>query len=259
VKRSMCALSMFLLGCPGGPSEPAKTEGAEVEAKTSTAEPGGWTLALSAPQDGERTTESFLAVEGTLQAEAETRLLVVVRWLPPSGVEEDWPAARRPVEEPSDAPAVVVVGREEVDPTRPPRLAAPLELRLRADGLVLCRGQTYSPSSDPGHYSLSEFLEIEAAGYEREPFDPDTGRQGASMLPVRLVVEEGAGLEPLAQALSACVRNAIPRTEVLLTTTATPGERFRVQVPLMKGDNAIRVRPAGEPPGDWPRLVVERE
>lgn len=91
-----------------------------------------------------------------------------------------------------------------------------LQVNVMPTGIVKIRGQAYT--GDPklkGKYPwLQEFLEIEAAGYDREA--PEPGQQGTppSALRVNIRADKEVRFQYVQQVFDACVRNGIYKTSI---------------------------------------------
>lgn len=217
-------------GCPGPGDDGAVTPG---DAPTEPAR-----ASLSAPTDGAAIDGAWVTLKGTA-SNVGGDLQVVVRWLPPSGVVEEWPDTTPPPPSPGGDP---VVAKVVVDPTGPRRLAPPCDVRLTAEGLAERRGNPLAlRAEDQAKYrSLQDELMVETAGYEWD----QQGPKRESMLPVRLDVDPEAPRDALEAALASCERRGVVRTEVVLHPTVKDG-LLELEVPLVSGINRIQVTGGG--------------
>ncbi|MBX3469914.1 MAG: biopolymer transporter ExbD [Planctomycetes bacterium] len=105
------------------------------------------------------------------------------------------------------------------DRSEEPRPGAPekiLQVNVMPTGIVKIRSQAYT--GDPqlkGKYPwLQEFLEIEAAGYEREPPEPGQPGTPPSALRVNIRADKEVKFQYVQQVFDACVRNGIYKTSI---------------------------------------------
>ncbi|MCW8138274.1 MAG: biopolymer transporter ExbD [Planctomycetota bacterium] len=99
---------------------------------------------------------------------------------------------------------------------RPGGVEKILQVNVMPTGIVKIRSQAYT--GDPqlkGKYPwLQEFLEIEAAGYEREPPEPGQPGTPPSALRVNIRADKEVKFQYVQQVFDACVRNGIYKTSI---------------------------------------------
>ncbi len=87
------------------------------------------------------------------------------------------------------------------------------------EGLVKVRGNPYT--GDPKHKDkypwLADFLEIEAAGYEREEPDPSNPQLAPSKMRVNIRADKEAPFKGVQQVFDACQKHGIYKTSLAAT------------------------------------------
>jgi biopolymer transport protein ExbD len=101
-----------------------------------------------------------------------------------------------------------------------------LQVNVLPDGLIKIRGAGYS--DDPklkGQYpSLKEFLEIEAAGYEREEPDPSNPNLAPSKMRINIRADKETKFKNVQSIFDACSKNGVYKTS-LAATKENPTKR----------------------------------
>lgn len=91
-----------------------------------------------------------------------------------------------------------------------------LQVNVMPNGIAKIRGQAFT--GDPklkGKYPwLQEFLEIEAAGYDREPPEPGQPGTPPSALRVNIRADKEVRFQYVQNVFDACVRNGIYKTSI---------------------------------------------
>ncbi|MGE0708889.1 MAG: ExbD/TolR family protein [Planctomycetota bacterium] len=97
-----------------------------------------------------------------------------------------------------------------------------LQINVLPSGLVKIRGAGYS--DDPklkGQYpSIKEFLETEAAGYEREEPDPSNPNLAPSKMRVNIRADKETMFKNVQQVFDACSKNGVYKTSLAATKDA---------------------------------------
>jgi len=94
-----------------------------------------------------------------------------------------------------------------------------LTINVIESGLIKIRGAAYTmePELRDKHPWLEDFLEIEAAGYEREPPDPSNPNNPPSALRVNIRADAGAQFKHVQNVFWACIENGIYKTSLAAT------------------------------------------
>lgn len=90
-----------------------------------------------------------------------------------------------------------------------------LQVNVLVDGVVKVRGQGFSV--DPtvkGHPPLAEFIEIEAAGYDREPPEPGQSGTPPSAMRVNIRADKRAKFRYVQGVFDACVKHGVYKTSL---------------------------------------------
>lgn len=91
-----------------------------------------------------------------------------------------------------------------------------LQVNVLPTGLIKVRGSPYTtdPKLKGKHPWLQEFLEIEAAGFEREPPEPGQPGTPPSALRVNIRADKECRFRHVQGVFDACVRNGIYKTSL---------------------------------------------
>lgn len=108
------------------------------------------------------------------------------------------------------------------DPKKEPDGQKVLQVNVMEKGLIKVRGKpmTADPElqNDKRFMWLAKFLEIEAAGYEREPPDPSNPANPPSKLRVNIRADARSPFKHVQRVFDACVRNGIYKTSLAATS-----------------------------------------
>jgi biopolymer transport protein ExbD len=101
-----------------------------------------------------------------------------------------------------------------------------LQVNVLPDGLVKINGAGYSddPKLKDVHPSLKEFIENEAAGYEREEPDPNNPALSPSKMKVNIRADKETMFKNVQQVFDACQKCGVYKTS-LAATKESPGAK----------------------------------
>jgi len=110
---------------------------------------------------------------------------------------------------------------EAADPPKPgaSKLDKVLQVNVLPDGLVKINGAAYSddPKLKDVHPSLKEFIENEAAGYEREEPDPNNPALSPSKMKVNIRADKETMFKNVQQVFDACQKCGVYKTSLAAT------------------------------------------
>jgi len=97
-----------------------------------------------------------------------------------------------------------------------------LQINVLPDGLIKIRGAGYSddPKMKGAYPSLKEFIEIEAAGYDREEPDPSNPNLAPSKMRVNIRADKETQFKNVQQVFDACQKNGVYKTSLAATKDA---------------------------------------
>lgn len=113
------------------------------------------------------------------------------------------------------------------DPDKTGTAEKVLQINVLETGLIKVNGMAYTAEpKQKGQYPwLADFLEIEAAGYEREEADPSNPQLSPSKMRVNIRADKESPFKNVQQVFDACQKNGIYRTSVAATKNNPDGSK----------------------------------